>query len=124
MNKEAVEEMYKTLAVGRPKVVCICGSTKFKEHHMGAAQRETLCGHVVLTHGFYHHIDKLPISTAQKARLDELLLYKIDMSDEVLVINVNGYVGESTHRAVDYARVHGKPIRWLEDPEKADAATA
>lgn len=84
---------------------------------MGAAQRETLRGNIVLIYGFFHHVDKVPITSAQKSRIDELLKHKIDMSDEVLVINLNSYLGESTMEAVDYAKDLGKPIRWLEDPE-------
>lgn len=117
MDKNAVDAMMDTPGLGRPKVVCFLGSTKFKEHELGLAQRETLRGHIVLMHGFYHHVDRVPISDRQKADLDRLMLNKIDLADEVFVINVNGYVGESTKRAIEYARDKDKPVRWLEQPE-------
>jgi nucleoside 2-deoxyribosyltransferase len=51
---------------------------------------------------------------AIKVRLDELHLRKIDLADEVLVLNVDGYIGESTRREIDYAVAHGKPVRYLD----------
>jgi hypothetical protein len=101
----------------RPTVVCICGSSRFKSQHMGAAQRETLLGKIVLLAGFYHHEDKVPITTDQKRKLDWLHLRKIDMADEVLVINPNGYIGESTREQIEYTKALGKKLRWLEEPE-------
>jgi hypothetical protein len=53
-----------------------------------------------------------------KARLDELHLRKIDLADEVLILNVGGYIGESTLRELEYARATGKHIRYLERPQR------
>lgn len=100
----------------RPKIICFLGSTKFKNHEMGCAQRETLRGHVVLMHGFFHHVDMVPISNAQKTMLDKLMMWKIEMADEVYIINVNGYVGDTTARGIEYAKKLGKTVRWLEEP--------
>ncbi len=116
MNKEAIEQMQKTPGIGRPSIVCIIGSTRFKRWHEGIAQRETLKGSIALTCGFFHHVDRVPINDSQKKALDELLLRKIDLADEVFVVNVNGYVGETTKRAIEYARTLEKPLRFLEDP--------
>ena len=116
MSTEAKEAMKKTPGVGRPKIVCILGSTKFKVQQLAVAQRETLRGHIVLLPGFWHHVDPVPLQDGQKERVDELMLHKIDLADEVFVVNVNGYVGMTTHRGVHYAREKGKPVRWLEDP--------
>lgn len=93
-------------------IVAIIGSSRFKAQHLGIAQRETLLGKVVLVTGFWHHVDMVPISSAQKEELDQLTLRKIDMADEVIVVNVNGYVGESTKRAISHAHTLGKPIRY------------
>ena len=100
----------------KPKVVCLCGSSRFKKQILGVAQRETLRGHIVLTHGFYHHTDNVPITDQQKAALDELHLRKIDISDTILVVNINGYVGESTKKAIAYTVKQGKAVSYLEDP--------
>ncbi|MBK9181464.1 MAG: hypothetical protein IPM45_18285 [Acidimicrobiales bacterium] len=137
----------------RPTVVCLCGSTRFKDAFAAASREETLAGRVVLSVGLFGHSDpalagECPVCKGQrgwcegghwgdcarcsgagvvfdqgspaKAMLDRLHLRKIDMADEVLVLNVGGYVGESTAREVAYAEAAGKPVRYLE-PRPADA---
>jgi len=106
----------------RPTVVCLCGSTRFSEAFQQAQLDETLAGKIVLTIGcnmksdadlFAHMTQKERDDL--KARLDELHLRKIDMSDEVLVLSADGYIGSSTRNEIDYALSLGKTIRWLED---------
>jgi len=50
-----------------------------------------------------------------KAKLDELHLRKIDLADEILVLNVGGYIGESTRNEIEYAKLIGRTIRYLEE---------
>lgn len=50
-----------------------------------------------------------------KPFLDELHLRKIDLADEVLILNVGSYIGESTRREIDYAKRNGKPLRFIEE---------
>ena len=102
-----------------PMIVCLCGSTRFSEAFHEANLRETLAGNIVLSIGcdFKSDTDLLlagELSQADKDRLDELHKRKIDLADEVLILNVNGYVGKSTQSEIDYAIAHNKPIRWLE----------
>ena len=104
----------------KPKVVAVIGSSRFQEFHRGAEQRLTLQGRIVLGLGFFHHRDMVPISAVQKEHLDELAARKIDLADEVYVINVNGYVGETTKRLINYAREHGKPIIGAMEPLDAE----
>ncbi len=99
---------------GTPKIVCLCGSTRFKDEFMEQNKRLTLNGYIVLSVGFFGHIDGMPIEE-EKQRVDELHLRKIDLADEVLILNVDGYIGESTRRELDYARTQGKPVRFLEE---------
>ena len=47
--------------------------------------------------------------------LDDMHLRKIDMADEIFVINDGGYIGESTRREIEYAKATGKPVRYLEN---------
>jgi hypothetical protein len=109
----------------KPTVVAIIGSTKFRQEMEGIAQRETIKGKIVLLPGFYHHSDRYPISSDQKRALDELLMRKIDLSDEVIVCNVNGYIGETSRRAIAYTKEQLKPIRNEWDiPNLVPAATA
>jgi hypothetical protein len=99
------------------KIVCLCGSTRFKEAFEEANKRETLKGNIVLSVGWYGHCEDTPISEEQKEKLDELHLDKIRMSDEVLFLNVGGYMGKSTCRELSFAVGLQKKISWLEEPE-------
>jgi hypothetical protein len=98
----------------RPKLVCLCGSTRFGDAFREANLRETLAGNIVLTIGCdFKSNDALGLGPADKARLDELHLRKIDMADEILVLDVKGYIGESTKREIQYAIRAAKGIRFL-----------
>jgi hypothetical protein len=110
----------------RPKIVCLCGSTRFWREYMDVAGAEALANHIVLSVGFFvNNGSGAPwldahkgITADQKAALDELHLRKIDLADEVLILNVNGYVGESTRNEIAYALAHKKPVRYLEAPRE------
>ena len=101
-------------------VVCLCGSTRFYDAFQKASYDETLAGKIVLSVGFYMHTpqtvhgEKLGCDDQQKIALDALHLDKIDMADEVLILNVGGYIGESTRRELAHARATGKVVRFLE----------
>ncbi len=102
-----------------PRVVCLCGSTRFSDAFHEANLCETLAGRIVLSIGCnFKSDDALGLTDEDKGRLDELHLRKIDLADEVLILNQGGYVGQSTARELLYARQRGKQIRWLE-PDKA-----
>lgn len=102
----------------RPVIVCLCGSTKFKEAYVKAQADETIAGKIVLSVGLFGHLEGLDMSGELKQQLDELHKRKVDLADEILVINVGGYVGESTMSEIKHALKSGKTIRWLE-PDKA-----
>lgn len=104
----------------KPKIVCLCGSTKFYKQFQIANFEETLKGNIVLSVGFYPHSSKeahgenIGITEEQKLKLDELHKRKIDISDEILVINVGGYIGDSTRSEIEYAKKLKIPIRYQE----------
>jgi hypothetical protein len=98
-----------------PCVVCLCGSTRFRAAYERAFYEEEHAGRICLTAPCFKD-DPCCKTPEDHARLDELHLRKIDLADEILVLNVGGYVGESTWREIAYARSQGKPIRWLEEP--------
>jgi len=109
----------------RPTKVVLCGSTRFSAAFREANLRETLAGKMVYSIGVDTKSDADlllagEITPADKEHLDELHLHKIFDADEVLVLNVNGYLGDSTRREVMFAMEHGKPIRWLEPPVYCD----
>lgn len=98
-----------------PKIVCLCGSTKFKDEYIKANRDETLKGHIVLSVGLFGHHEKLDMDGPTKKMLDKLHLQKIDLADEILVLNVGGYIGSSTKNEIEYAKYKNKNIRFLEN---------
>jgi hypothetical protein len=115
--------------MSRPTIVCLCGSTRFYETFQRANYEETMAGRIVLTVGFYPHSqeqahhESVGCTSAQKEALDELHKRKIDLADEVLVLNVGGYIGDSTRGEIEHARKTGKPIRWLEPADDSGRPT-
>ena len=109
--------------VGKYKVVTLCGSTKFKEQFMKTQKDLTLQGNIVLSVGLFGHSGDNEVwenmdegtLTKTKEMLDDMHKRKIDMSDEIFVINVGGYIGESTKSEIEYAKKIGKNIRYLEN---------
>ena len=108
----------------KPTIVTLCGSTKFKDAFTEWQLRETLNGKIVLTIGCNMKSDTEIFGDLGekelrgiKARLDILHLHKIAMSDEIFVLNVGGYIGESTEREIEYAKSIGIPVRYLESRE-------
>lgn len=101
--------------VGKYKVVTLCGSTKFKEQFLAAQKRLSLEGNIVISVGLFGHSgDNEVWSDGTKAMLDDMHLRKIDMADEIFVINVGGYIGESTRNEIAYAQSQGIAVRYLE----------
>ena len=101
--------------IGTYKVVTLCGSTKFKEQYLEAQKRLTLEGNIIISVGLFGHSGDNEVWTeGTKAMLDDMHLRKIDMADEVFVINVGGYIGSSTRNEIKYAMDHGKEVRYLE----------
>ncbi|HUX02240.1 MAG TPA: hypothetical protein VMY35_14845 [Phycisphaerae bacterium] len=98
-----------------PRIVCLCGSTRFMPAFRAAMLAETLADRIVLTVGSaLRSDDELGLTRDAKQRLDELHLRKIDLADEVFVLNVGGYIGESTGNELAYALALAKPVRTLE----------
>lgn len=112
-----------------PCIVCLCGSTRFYKEFQKANYEETMKGNIVLSVGFYPHSseemhgEKIGITSEQKTALDELHKRKIDIADEVLVINVDGYIGSSTASEIEYAMSLGKPVRfYIESSAKVNGS--
>ncbi|MDO5834601.1 MAG: hypothetical protein Q4Q21_08420 [Lachnospiraceae bacterium] len=109
--------------VGKYKVITLCGSTRFKEQFMEAQKRLTLEGNIVISVGLFGHAgdqevwDGMDEGTLSKTKemLDDMHKRKIDMADEIYVINVDGYIGDSTRSEIRYAEEHGKPVRYYQD---------
>ncbi len=122
----------------RPVVVCLCGSTRFYDAFQRANYDLTMNGEIVLSVGFAGRLDRQRVTVdgcqgpqevevlvaragqevgctpGQKVALDDLHKRKIDAADYVLVLNVGGYVGDSTRSEIEYAERIGRPVRYLE----------
>jgi len=98
----------------KPEVVTLCGSTRFKDEYLEVMKKLSLERKIVIPVGLWGHSGDA-ITEEQKAMLDELHLRKIDLSDSIFVINVGGYIGESTKREIEYAKNNGKKIMYLEE---------
>ena len=108
--------------VGKYKVITLCGSTRFKDAFMEVQKKLTLEGNIVISVGLFGHSGDSEVwegmsedtLTATKRMLDDMHKRKIDMADEIFVINVGGYIGSSTRSEIEYAHATGKPVRYLE----------
>jgi hypothetical protein len=109
--------------VGNYPVVTLCGSTRFKKEFYEVQKRLTLEGNIVISVGLFGHSgdeevwDGMDEGTLgrTKAMLDDMHKRKIDMADSIFVINVGGYIGESTRSEIEYALANGKDVKYLEN---------
>ena len=82
---------------------------------MAEQKRLTLEGNIVISVGLFGHAGDDEVWTeGTKEMLDEMHKRKIDMADEIFVINVGGYIGSSTRSEIEYAKATGKPVTYLE----------
>ena len=96
------------------KVITLCGSTRFKDEFLAVQKRLTLEGNIVISVGLFGHSgDDEVWNDGVKEMLDRMHLAKIDMADEIFVINPSGYIGTSTQREIAYARSKGKVVRGI-----------
>lgn len=86
------------------KIVCLCGSTKFKKEFQEAEIELGLKGEIVLTVVGFNHTDQLNYTEEQKQNLDKLHFEKIKLADYIYVINVGDYIGESTRNEITFAK--------------------
>ncbi len=105
----------------RPQIICLCGSTRFYKEFTQVNLEFTLKGCIVLSIGAAvasdeEHFGHLPKEEFEKIKkdLDTLHLHKIDLADEVFVINKDGYIGESTSKEIEYAIRQNKKVSYLE----------
>jgi hypothetical protein len=97
------------------KIITLCGSTKFKEQFIAEQKRLTLEGNIVISVGLFGHSGDNEVWTENtKQMLDEIHFAKIDLADEIFVINYGNYIGESTRNEINYALSTGKKVNYLE----------
>ena len=109
--------------IGNYKIVTLCGSTKFKKEFLEVQKKLTLLGYIVISVGLFGHSGDSEVwenmdegtLTKTKSMLDDMHKRKIDMADEIFVINVGGYIGSSTKSEIEYALKKGKKVNYLEE---------
>lgn len=107
--------------VGKYTVITLCGSTRFKEDFLEQQKLLTLQGYIVISVGLFGHSGDEEVWTeGTKEMLDDMHKRKIDMADEIYVINKNGYIGESTLSEIKYAKSKEMPITYMECPNEDD----
>jgi hypothetical protein len=96
------------------KIITLCGSTRFREEFYEAQKQLTLQGNIVISVGLFGHSgDNEVWADKTKEMLDDMHLRKIDLADEIFVINPGGYIGESTRREIEYAEKNNKIVKYL-----------
>lgn len=101
--------------VGKYKVITLCGSTRFKDEFLREQKRLTLEGNIVISVGLFGHSGDTEVwNENTKEMLDDMHKRKIDMADEIFVINKDGYIGSSTKSEIAYATEHGKKVNYME----------
>lgn len=111
------------------KIICLCGSTKFKTRFEELSQEFALKGHIILSVGAFPHVDSNQsgeeiFGEVAKAKLDELHKRKIDLADIIYFINVDGYMGKSTTSEFEYAKMQPNKIIIFDDSDAGELFTA
>lgn len=104
------EEMRK-----KPYIVTLCGSTRFKTEFTYQAEKLSKEGKIVLTPSIFDVSYPKTMSVREHAVLDVLHRQKMEMADEVLIINKDGYIGEDTQKEIDWCRSHNIKVKYLEN---------
>lgn len=97
--------------VGDYRVITLCGSVKFKDEFLIIQKKLSLEGNIVISVGFF---DNEVLEEKEVAMLKDMHKRKIDMADEIFVINKGGYIGESTKLEIEYAIKNNKKVNYLE----------
>lgn len=97
------------------KIITLCGSIKFKEEFLKIQEKFTLKGYIVLTPIFFPNLKKELLTEEVKTMLAKMHKQKIAMSDLVIIVNIRGYLGESTKEEIRYAQEKAKKVIYYTD---------
>lgn len=96
------------------KVITLCGSLKFQKEMMKVAEEMSLEGYCILT-PVYPVLENINRTEEQLVRVKKAHFKRIELSDTILVLNVDNYIGNSTSLEIDYAKKLGKEIIYYTD---------
>ena len=106
------------------KIITLCGSSRYCDIMAVCAwllerDEKAITMGLHLLPGWYNPklTDHLAEHEGCADEMDELHLRKIDISEEIFVVNFDDYIGESTKREIEYAKKHNKKIRWFTHDE-------
>lgn len=97
------------------KIFTVCGSFKFKDDIMKVACEMEIKGNICLTPIFPTNMDKDDFTERELIMLGEMHKEKIKLSDAILVVNVNNYIGNSTKSEIEFAKSLNKEIIYYTD---------
>ena len=95
------------------KIVTLCGSIKFWDKIQEMSEKLELEKEYVVI-GITPHIMDRNFTKHEENLLKELHRIKIDLSDAIFIVNIGGYIGTSTQEEIEYAKIKGKEIIYLE----------
>lgn len=102
-------------------VITLCGSTRFKDYWEYVSRELSLQGFIILsTGGLFGHQDNDSRISEEKEMLDLMHKYRIDMASEIFVLDIDGYIGESTQSEINYAVSKNKVVRYFSESEFKD----
>lgn len=96
------------------KIITLCGSLRFQKEMMEVAEKMALKGNCILT-PVYPVLENSKRTEEQMQKLKEAHFKRIELSDAILVVNVNNYIGNSTNLEIEYAKRLGKEILYYTD---------
>ncbi len=97
------------------KIITVCGSYKFKKEMTEITEKMTLKGNCMITPNELAKTDKEAYTKEEILMIDKMHKEKIKISDAILVVNVNGYIGNSTKSEIEYAKSLNKEILYYTD---------
>lgn len=112
------KDNYKPKKLKNVEIVCLCGSTRFTDQMLIKQWELTKKGKIILSWcalpSTYYSGSHIGDVEGVKDIVDEVHKRKIDLSDRVLVINIGGYIGDSTRSEIEYAKSINVPVEYLE----------
>ena len=95
------------------KVITICGSMRYSKEMMKIAEElELKDGYAVIQ--CVYNVDGQKYEGIDASILDKIHRKKIDISDAIYVVNIDGYIGNSTRNEIEYAKNNGKEVIYNE----------
>lgn len=97
------------------KIITVCGSYKFRKEMVEVTEKLALQGNCMLTPIELSKPNKEAYTEKEAEIFDKMHKEKIKLADAILVVNVNGYIGDSTKTEIEYAKLLGKEILYYTD---------